>query len=106
MIKSETLAALTEAFADEQLATSQFRDETRVIVPVAALARAFAWLKQRGFDLLADVTCVDYLNYRDAVHRFGLVYLLTNSASNERITLRVFLDEPHLTVPSAVPWWE
>ena len=34
---------------------------------------------ERGFDLLVDVTCVDYLNYRDATDRFGLVYLLANT---------------------------
>ena len=31
-----------------------------------------------GFDLLVDMTCVDYLRYRGAEHRFGLVYDLTN----------------------------
>jgi NADH-quinone oxidoreductase subunit C len=106
MIKTETISTLTETFAAEKLATSQFRDETRVVVPVAALGRVQRWLKSRGFDLLVDVTCVDYLNYRDAEHRFGLVYLLANTATNERINLRVFLDEPHLSVPSAVPLWE
>lgn len=106
MIHPETIAALTQAFAEHELASSQFRDETRVVVPAAALARVLRWLKEYGFDLLIDVTCVDYLNYRDAKHRFGLVYLLANTTTNERINLRVFLDEPYLSVPSAVPLWE
>ena len=38
--------------------------------------------------------------------RFGLVYLLTHCASNERITLRVFLNDPEPAVASAVPLWE
>ncbi len=59
-----------------------------------------------GFDLLVDVTCVDYLNYRDATDRFGLVYLLTNIAANERLTVRTFVNDPNPTVPSAVPLWE
>ena len=54
----------------------------------------------RSFDLLVDVTCVDYLNYRDAENRFGLVYLLASTATNERLTVRVYLNEPDLTVPS------
>jgi len=39
--------------------------------------------KTRGFDLLVDVTCVDYLNYF-AGRRIGLgrVYLLANTAEN------------------------
>ena len=106
MIHAETITALMQAFAEHPLTTSQFRDEMRVVVPREALAAVFRWLKEHGFDLLVDVTCVDYLNYRDAEHRFGLVYLLTNTTSNERINLRVFVDEPHLSVPSAVPLWE
>jgi NADH-quinone oxidoreductase subunit C len=61
--------------------------------------------EQRRFDLLVDVTCVDYLNYRDAAHRFGVVYLLANTETNERLTVRVYLDEPDLSVPSMVPLW-
>lgn len=49
---------------------------------------------------------MDYLNYRDAEHRFGLVYLLASTESGERLTVRAFLDEPDLTVPSVVPLWE
>jgi len=59
-----------------------------------------------GCDLLVDVTCVDYLNYRGATDRFGLVYLLTNTVTNERLTVRVYLNEPDLQVPSLVPLWE
>ncbi len=46
------------------------------------------------------------MNYRDAVDRFGLIYLLASTVTNERLTLRVFLNEPDLNVPSAVPLWE
>jgi NADH-quinone oxidoreductase subunit C len=34
-----------------------------------------------------------------------LVYLLTNIAENLRLTVRVMLNEPDLTVPSATPLW-
>ena len=56
--------------------------------------------------MLVDLTCVDYLNFRNAAHRFGLVYLLCNTITAERVTLRVYLDEDQLTVDSAVPVWE
>lgn len=85
---------------------SEFRDATRVIVPRELLFDSLEVLQRRGFDLLVDITCVDYLAYRDATDRFGLVYLLANTETNERITLRVFLNEPDLIVPSAVPLWE
>jgi NADH-quinone oxidoreductase subunit C len=89
-----------------EVPVSEFRGETRVVVPKDKLAGAMRLLKeQNGFDLLVDVTCVDYLNYRDAKDRFGLVYLLANTATNERLTVRVFLNEPDLVVPSVVPLW-
>ena len=101
---TETLDALQRELG--KCPTSEFRGQTRVVVPREKLAAAFSLLKNRGFDMLADVTCVDYLNYRDATDRFGLVYLLTNTTSNERVTLRVFVNEPDLTVQSACGWWE
>jgi NADH-quinone oxidoreductase subunit C len=89
------------------LTTSEFRGETRVVVPRDSIEGALGHLRdKRGFDFLVDITGVDYLNYRGAVDRFGLVYLLASTETNERINLRVFLNEPDLSVPSAVPLWE
>jgi NADH-quinone oxidoreductase subunit C len=89
------------------VAESEFRGQTRVVVPAASLFEAIAFLKEEhGFDMLVDVTCVDYLNYRDAEDRFGLVYLLANTDTNQRLTVRVMLNEPNLTVASIVPLYE
>ncbi len=86
---------------------SEFRGQTRVVIPAAAVFDALQFLKEsQGFDLLVDITCVDYLNARDATDRFGLVYLLTSVAANDSLTVRTFVNEPHLTVPSVVPLWE
>jgi NADH-quinone oxidoreductase subunit C len=105
MIDPATASAASSAFP--ALEWSEFRDETRAVVPRDELAAVLAFLRDaRGFDLLVDITCVDYLNYRGAEDRFGLVYLLANTATNERLTLRVFVNEPDLSVPSAVPLWE
>jgi NADH-quinone oxidoreductase subunit C len=38
--------------------------------------------------------------------RFGLVYLLSNISTADRLTVRVMLDEPDLSVPSVVTLWE
>jgi len=91
----------------QALTASEFRGETRIVAPVASLQRVLQTLKeQHGFDLLVDITCVDYLNYRDAKDRFGLVYLLANTETNERITVRCFVNDPEPTVPSVVGLWE
>ncbi len=105
MTDPATLAALESHFG--QLPMSEFRGATRVVVGREQIFPALELLqRQHGFDLLVDLTCVDYLNYRGAEHRFGLAYLLCATQSNQRLTLRVYLDEPELVVPSAVPLWE
>jgi NADH-quinone oxidoreductase subunit C len=101
---SATLELLQSRFGD--LPTSEFRGDVRVVVGKEILLEAMRLLKaERGFDLLVDVTCVDYLNYRDAKSRFGLVYLLASTTTNERLTARVFLDEPEPTAASVTPVW-
>lgn len=102
---AETVAALTARFP--AVKSSEFRGQTRVVVPPASIFAALEFLKnQRHFDFLVDITCVDYLNYRGATDRFGLVYLLAGIDTNQRLTIRTFLNEPELTVPSVVPLWE
>ncbi|HEY2760312.1 MAG TPA: NADH-quinone oxidoreductase subunit C, partial [Pirellulales bacterium] len=87
--------------------TSEFRDQVRAVVPAENIFDALRFLKEnRGFDFLVDITCVDYLHYRGATDRFGLVYLLTNTATNERLIVRTFVNEPDMVVPSVTPLWE
>jgi NADH-quinone oxidoreductase subunit C len=99
----DVLAGLAGRFGS--LESSTFRGQTRVVVPAGVSFDVLASLKERGFDLLVDVTCVDYLDNRDARHRYGLVYLLASTATNQRLTVRVFVDDPDPTVKSVVPLW-
>jgi NADH-quinone oxidoreductase subunit C len=102
---TDVVSKLRERFSD--LVVSEFRREMRVVAPGARLFAVLAALKRdHGFDLLVDITCVDYLTYRDAKDRFGLVYLLASTPTNERITIRTFVNEPELSVPTATPLWE
>jgi NADH-quinone oxidoreductase subunit C len=105
MIDPQTIAEASTAFPS--LSWSEFRSDTRVVALCDELYAVLEFLRdRRGFDLLVDITCVDYANYRGAEDRFGLVYLLANTRTNERITVRAFVNEPDLRVPSVVPLWE
>jgi NADH-quinone oxidoreductase subunit C len=88
------------------LETSLFRGQRRVVISPESLLASMRLLKDTGFDLLVDVSCVDYLEYRGATSRYGLVYLLANTRTNERLTVRCFVDDPEPSVPSMVPLWE
>jgi NADH-quinone oxidoreductase subunit C len=102
---SEIVDSLKSRFAG--LEESEFRGATRIVVPVLSLLDIMRCLRdEHGFDLLVDVTCVDYLNYRQARDRFGLVYLLARTDDALRLTIRVMLNEPDLTVPSLCTLWE
>jgi NADH-quinone oxidoreductase subunit C len=101
---NDVLDALAAKFGP--LETTVFRDETRVVVPESKSFEVFQTLKARGFDLLVDVSCVDYLEYKGAKHRYGLVYLLASTTTNQRLNVRVFVDDPEPTVRSVVPLWE
>jgi NADH-quinone oxidoreductase subunit C len=105
MIEPKTIDALKAAIKD--LTASQFRDQTRIVVPPRSIHDVMRQLKEQfGFDLLVDVTCVDYMNYRGAKDRFGMVYQLANTQTNERIIVRTYLSDPQPTVPSMVDLWE
>ncbi|NDC62616.1 MAG: NADH-quinone oxidoreductase subunit C [Planctomycetia bacterium] len=100
----DVLAALSERFGP--LESSVSRGQTRLVVPEDRSLEVLSALRDGGFDLLVDVTCVDYLEYRGATRRYGLVYLLASTTTNRRLTVRVFVDDPDPAVRSAVPLWE
>ena len=103
-IEVEVITALRALFGG--LVASAFRGQQRIVVRREQVYDLLQLLKQRhGFDMLVDVTCVDYLHYRDASDRFGLIYLLANTSTAGRLTVRVLLNEPQLTVRSVTSLW-
>jgi len=104
---SDVVEKVRERFAADGLTVSQFRDNTRLLVPAA---RAFELLKtlknEYGFDMLVDLTAVDYLHYPDAVDRFGVVYAVLNLANGERLYVKTMLNEPELELPSVFSLWK
>lgn len=84
----------------------RFRDNVCVTVPDASLHRVLSRLKNdAGFNMLVDITAVDYLEYPDAADRFGVIYCLLDTDSGLRLMIRVLLNEPDLELPTAVNLW-
>jgi NADH-quinone oxidoreductase subunit C len=85
---------------------SSFRDNRRVIVAASVLHPVLAYLKDHHkFDMLVDVTAVDYLEYPDAVHRFGVIYPLLSTSTNLRLIVKTHVDLPNPTLPTATDLW-
>ncbi|MEI8379352.1 MAG: NADH-quinone oxidoreductase subunit C [Planctomycetota bacterium] len=98
---------LKSKFPDDALTFSQFRDNHRVVVPAANLQAILNCLKSDlGFDMLSEVTAVDYLEYEGATDRFGVVYVFINIATGERLVLKTFVNDPQPTLPSAYSLWK
>lgn len=98
---------LRSRFPSVPLAFSQFRDNQRVSVSKEHLVGVLSCLKaEGGFDQLVEITAIDYLEYEGAEHRFGVVYVLLNIDTGERVVLKTFVDDPDPTLPSMYPLWK
>ena len=85
---------------------STFRDNRRIVVPREKVYFVLEHLwREQGFDMLAELTVVDYLEYPGAMDRFGVVYGLLNTATGERLIVKTFLNPPALKLPSVYPLW-
>ncbi len=83
-----------------------FRGQWRVVVDSSQLHATLKRLKEAWqFDMLVDITCVDYLQYQHATDRFGMVYLLACTERNQRLAIRVLLNEPNLVLPTVTDLW-
>src|SRR5262245_35603807 len=90
-----------------ELRVSQFRDNTRLQVPRGRVFELLRALKEDyGFDMLVDLTAVDYLYFPDAVDRFAVIYALLNMTSSERLYVKTAVNEPMLSLPSVFPLWK
>ena len=105
MAFDEIVSALRTKFAE--LATSEFRDNRRILVKLPHIFEVLKSLKEEhGFDMLFELTAADYLKYPSAIDRFGVIYGLLNMRSGERLFVKTYLNEPDLTLRSAVALWK
>jgi NADH-quinone oxidoreductase subunit C len=103
----EYLDVLNQRFAAESFTTSEFRDNKRIHVPAERLFDLMKVLKdQCGFDMLAEIAGVDYLNYPNAADRYGVIYGLVNTTTGERIFVKVLLNDPDPAVASVYSLWK
>jgi NADH-quinone oxidoreductase subunit C len=107
MTHDEILARLRERFGADSFTASEFRDNKRVVVTPDQLFGVLEFLKGPcGFDMLAELTAVDYLRYPDAKDRYGVVYCLLDTKAGTRLVVKTFVNDPDPAVPSAYPLWK
>ena len=101
-IDHPALPLLKAKFADAKFFVNEFRGMVTVVVPrehILAVAKFLHDDPAMGYDMLAELNGVDYLNYPGARHRFGVNYGLTNTTTGSRLWLKVFCDPERDTAP-------
>jgi NADH-quinone oxidoreductase subunit C len=107
MTHDEILTRLRERFGADSFTTSDFRDNRRILVPAERLFPFMEYLKQEcGFDMLSELTAVDYLRYPNARDRYGVVYGLLNTTTGRRLMVKTHVNDPNPTVASVFPLWK
>ncbi len=104
------LARLAERFGAGIVEThAQHGDHTAVVAReiLPDLLRFCRDDEALHFDVLMDLTAVDYLRYpgREDGPRFEVVYHLYSIRANHRLRVKTRLDEDEASVPTAVPLW-
>lgn len=85
---------------------STFRDNRRWVVAPEDLYPVLQHLRDaHGFDMLVDITAVDYLEMESAIDRYGVVYPLLNTHSGERLIVKTFVNDPNPELPTVTPLW-
>ena len=104
------LARLTERFGAAVLATHAHGGDHTAVVAPDAVADVLRFCRDDAalrFDMLMDLTAVDYLRYpgREAEARFEVVYHLYSVAENHRLRIKAPVEEEQPVLPTAVGSW-
>lgn len=110
MSGAEILQRLRDRFGPALLETHAYLGDTTAVVERRGLLEILRFCRDEpalGFDVLMDLTAVDYLKYpgREDGPRFEVVYLLYSLPHNHRVRLKTRVDEDDAVVPSAVGLW-
>jgi NADH-quinone oxidoreductase subunit C len=98
---------LKQRFGEGAFTTSQFRDNFRLLVDAGRVYSVLECLKQDGgCDFLAELTAADYLRYPDARDRYGVMYVLVNTATGLRLVVKTFVNDPEPMLPSVYSLWK
>ena len=105
---SPAVKALSAALGEGTFETSRFRDNVRAHLAPGQLIPALMTLRDRSGFQLVELGGTDYLQYprrAPGKPRFEVHYVLLNQETHERLILKVGVDDPDPTIPSAVPLW-
>src|SRR5919108_2918922 len=103
---ADLLARVRERFPEGISEPSEEFGETSVDVARPGLVDVATFLRNEyPFELLADLSAVDFLGLRPSEQRFLVAAHLYSFRHNQRLRLRVWIPEGDETCPSLVGVW-
>ncbi|MDX2036004.1 MAG: NADH-quinone oxidoreductase subunit C [Isosphaeraceae bacterium] len=106
---ASTLRRLAEVFGDGVFTTSRHLDNLRLHVHPGRLIDLLRELRDHcGFQMLSELGAVDFLGYPDRSEsrpRFEVHYVLLDLTTSERVIVKVGVDDPSPTLPTATKLW-
>ncbi|MBI1734252.1 MAG: NADH-quinone oxidoreductase subunit C [Candidatus Rokubacteria bacterium] len=110
MTGAEILDDLRGRFRTRVVDTHEHRGDATLVVARQALIDLLRTARDEpalSFEVLMDLTAVDYLKYpgREDGPRFEVVYHLYSITHNHRLRVKVRIEEDDAIVPSAVRLW-
>jgi len=101
----EALQAITKGISEKfQAETQEFRGEATLVVAPEKIHNVLQALRdEHGFDMLIDVTAVDY--WPEQEPRFHVVYLITATRTNQVLCVRSPLNGNSPSIPTAETLW-
>ena len=99
---SELAKALQDHFGDVSIEALSYLGQNFFVLPPESLLTVGGYLKSEcGFDMLTDLTAVDYPKREK---RFEIIFQLYSFSRNERLRLKVSIGEAE-SVESVIPLW-
>lgn len=103
----EVARAAAEWLGEDLRESIEFRGQITLVVNTPRVHAFLEYLRdEHAFDMLADLTAVDYLKLEgDHPERFAVVYNLRNVEREARLRVRAYVDEEDPTIPTASDLW-
>ena len=105
MILQNSIEKIKSEFSHNVLEVTEFAGDTFLHINEAKVLDILKLLKNEGFNFLSDLTAVDNLDI-GGHERFAVVYHLLSHESAERLTVKAYISEDNLKLPSVESLWK
>lgn len=100
---------ILQKFPQAVITNHDFRGDETVVIKKEALVSVMRFLKEGpglDFNVLMDLTAVDYSTFGEARTRFEVVYHLYSISKNHRVRIKVPVEDGNAALPTVTGLWQ